>query len=255
MISQKEASSIRRRLKSFVSSASAELSNIESQPVATLADAQKKAHIQGISSALLRSAEQLLDLFNFICDGTQVDALDRLLRTYELADAMFARHGSFLYRVLGPMGSRIYSQDIAWAKDRVTVNELLKPLVGKADAKTPSVREVLRDGAFVEGPGLQRTAPATNHREAVELLTRLEQVLGRPAGSLTGRLTQPTPQAATEEFTIDTTAIAGQLAEDLGDPDDLDEATVSNAVDQVIANIPGLNAALANGTARLIRII
>jgi hypothetical protein len=258
MITQKEANSIRRRLRSFVSSANAELSNLRKQPTPTLADVHKKQHIEGISSALLRSAEQLLELFNFICDGQSNDHLDRLLRTFELADSMFARHGSFMYRVLSQHAMRSNPSDTAWAGDRIKINDLLKPLVGQPDAKTPSVREVLRDGAFVATPASPRTAPATNTREAIDLLTRLETVLGAPKGSLTGKLIQSSP-ATTEEFTINTTAAANRLAEELGDPSDLEpeeiDAALTSAMQDLFAKTPGLNEAIANGTAKVIRII
>jgi hypothetical protein len=257
MITQKDANSIRRRLRSFVSSASSELTNLRKQPTTNLADVHKKQHVEGISSALLRSAEQLLELFNFICDGQSNDHLDRLLRTYELADSMFARHGSFMYRVLGQRGPAASAEDRAWAGDRIKINDLLKPLVGQPDAKTPSIREVLRDGAFVATPASPRTAPATNGREAVELLARLEQVLGQPKGSLTGKLARE-PQEAPDEFTIDTRA-ANRLAEEFGDPSDLEpgevDAALTAATEDVIASIPGLSEALANGTAKVIRII
>lgn len=253
MITQKEANSIRRRLRSFVSSATSELANLRKQPTPTLADVHKKQHIEGISSALLRSAEQLLELFNFICDGQSTDHLDRLLRTFELADSMFARHGSFMYRVLGQSGPAATAEDRDWAGDRIKINDLLKPLVGKPDAKTPSVREVLRDGAFLETQASPRTTPATNGREAVELLARLETVLGQPKGSLTGKL--QSPQAANGDFTVNTTEAARQLAEKFGDPDDLEPDDLESIIDAFVESIPGLGEALANGTAKVIRLV
>lgn len=175
MISPKELNSLRRSLRSFANNANREANELQHHKPTTPIEEQNKAHNLRLLAALTNSAEQWLEIVDYVLGTKESTNVRRWRDLTGLANEMYARHGSFMYWVIDP--AKPYAeQDKSWAEDRLTAYDIIKHLVGQPTSTT-TVETILRQGTFA-------AVPAEPQRDTDALTAAVERSLGLKPGSL-----------------------------------------------------------------------